>query len=155
MLLVLYALGTVNQCCTAKSRGWHHAAAAAGALSLFVALVAGWALRPHYNTALLPEPVAWTHVTQDHPASGPQAVSSRQTASSPHSLPATRKPFRNVWMTRELPLDWISVSTQRDWSELPPSFLAQGHQPTGPQRASPATTSISRHTTILFCVNRC
>jgi hypothetical protein len=145
----------VNECCTAKSRGWHHAAAVAGALALFVALIAGSALRPHYNAAVLPEPVAWTHVTHDHPATGRQAVGSRQTASSQHSMPATRKPFRNVWMTRELPLDWISVSIQRDWSELPASFLAEECQLAGAQRASPATTSTNRHTVILFCVNRC
>jgi hypothetical protein len=145
----------VNECCAAKSRGWHHAAAVAGALSLFVALVAGSALRPHYNTAVLPEPVVWTHVTHDHPANGPQVVSSLQTASSLQSTPATRKPFRNVWMTRELPLDWISMSTQRDWSELPASFLAEGYQLTGAQRASPATTSTNRHTVILLGVNRC
>lgn len=145
----------MNEGRTAKSRRWQHTTAIAGALSLFVALIAGSSLRPHYNTAVLPEPLAWTHATHPSRTGGSRILSGPEIVSSSHSAPASRKPFRNVWMTRDMPRDWTSLSPQRDWSELPASFLAGEYQLSATERASPATTSSNRHSRMLFCVNRC
>src|ERR1700678_1355195 len=119
-------------CCSAKARRRKHAAAIAGALSLFIALVAGSALRPHYTTTVLPEPQAWTHAVQRVQPDSSRGEPDRTTASmeyviagnKPLSTPISRKPFRNVWMTRDLPSDWVPLSAQSDWSALPESFNA-------------------------------
>src|SRR5277367_1438872 len=58
---VLYDMCAMNGCRSAKTRRREHAAAVVCALGLFVALVAGSALRPHYTTNALPEPGRWTH----------------------------------------------------------------------------------------------
>ena len=70
---VLYA-PTMDGCRSANRRR-EHAAAVFCALSLFVALVAGSALRPHYTTNTLPEPGAWTHVVKEVRPSQAQPVS--------------------------------------------------------------------------------
>ena len=50
---------------SAKTRRREHAAAVVCALTLFLALVAGSALRPHYTANSLPEPAAWAHTVKD------------------------------------------------------------------------------------------
>jgi hypothetical protein len=153
----------MNGCCSAKTRRREHAAAVACALSLFVALVAGSALRPHYTTNALPEPGAWTRVVEHVPRDfkAVQSVSTTgslialQARDSSHPVPISRKPFRYVWMTRDLPANWFPLSLHSDWSALPESFVAAQFQPRGAPRAAFVGDSDNRHTSTLFYIIRC
>ena len=161
--LVLYAYCTVNGCCSAKTRRREHAAAVVCALSLFVALVAGSALRPHYTTNTLPEPGAWTHAVEHvrHDFKEVQSVSATgslialKSRGSSRPVPIPRKPFRYVWMTRDLPSNWVPLSPHSDWSVLPKSFDSAQFQPRGAPCAAFAGDSDNRHTSTLFCIIRC
>lgn len=107
------------------------------ALSLFIALIAGSSLRPQFAANALPEPASWTHQTQNVRAPGglerPDAV---QVISRPgHELEAgstttDKKPFHSMWMTRDRPTSWPSLSPPSDWFALPTSFAPQ-HLPSG------------------------
>ena len=149
--------------CHAKAGRRKHVAAVVGALSLFVALVAGSALRPHYTGNVLPEPQAWTHavqrVTPDpvgaQKSNAVPSVRYLTTAGRLHAAPNSRKPFRNVWMTREFPSSWVPVSSKLDWSTLPESFGAAQFQPRGAPWAAPAADVVERHRSTLFCIIRC
>lgn len=106
------------------------------ALSLFIALIAGSSLRPQFAANALPEPASWTHHTQNVRAPGgpehPDAV--RVTIRPGHDLGAgsttDKKPFHSMWMTRQLPTSWPSLSPESDWIALPASFAPQ-HLPSG------------------------
>ena len=84
-------------------------------MTLFLALVAGSALRPHYTANSLPEPAAWTHTVKDvqpdynysHPLSATPVLKYLKSGSRAHPAPTSRKPFRYVWMTHDLPSNWI------------------------------------------------
>jgi hypothetical protein len=161
--LVLYAYCTMNECCSAKTRRREHASAVVSALSLFVALVAGSALRPHYTTNALPEPGAWTHAVEhvQHDFKKVQSVSvtgsliALQARGSSRPVPISRKPFRYVWMTRELPSNWFPLSPRSDWSVLPKSFDSAVFQPRRAPCAASAEDSDNRDTSTLFCILRC
>jgi hypothetical protein len=161
--LVLYAYCTMNGCCSAKTRRREVAAAVVCALSLFVALVAGSALRPHYTTNALPEPGAWTHVVEhvQHDFKEVQSVSATgslialKARGSSRPVPISRKPFRYVWMTRDLPSNWFPLSPHSDWSVLPKSFDSAQFQQRGAPCAAFAEDSDNRHTSSLFCILRC
>jgi hypothetical protein len=153
----------MNGCCSAKTRRREHAAAVVCALSLFVALVAGSALRPHYTTNALPEPGAWTHAV-DHvqhdfkevqPVSATGSLIALKAGGSSRPQPISRKPFRYVWMTRDLPSNWFPLSPHSDWSVLPKSFDSAQFQPRGAPCAAFAGDSDNRHTSTLFCILRC
>jgi hypothetical protein len=151
----------MNGCRRAKARRREHAAAVVCALSLFVALVAGSALRPHYTTNSLPEPGAWTHVVKEVLPSQAQPVSATPSAEyfkagdKAHSAPASRKPFRYVWMTHDLPSNWDPLSPQTDWSVLPKSFVSAQFQPRGAPWGASTADAVNRHTSSLFCIIRC
>lgn len=161
--VVLYAIGTMNECHSAKVRRRVHAAAVACALSLFVALVAGSALRPHYTTNALPEPAAWTHsveqvhhdFTQVPPVSASGSLVALQPSGNSRPVPIVRKPFRYVWMTHDLPSNWVPLPPLSDWSALPKSFVSVKFQPRGAPRAAFAGHSDTRHTSTLFSIIRC
>jgi hypothetical protein len=129
----------MNGCCSAKIRRREHAAAVVCALSLFVALVAGSALRPHYTTNALPEPGAWTHAVEHVQPDFKQVQSVSATGSlialkargSSRPVSISRKPFRYVWMTRYVPSNWFPLSPHSDWSVLPKSFDSARFQPRG------------------------
>jgi hypothetical protein len=160
---VLYALCTMDGCCSAKTRRREHAAAVVCALSLFVALVAGSALRPHYTTNALPEPGAWTHAVEHvrHDFKEVQSVSATgslialKARGSSRPVPISRKPFRYVWMTRDLASNWVPLSLHSGWSALPKSFDSAQFQPRGAPWAAFARDSDNRHTSSLFCIIRC
>lgn len=102
------------------------------ALSLFIALIAGSSLRPQFAAGALPEPAAWTHQTQNvRTPGGPERPDAVQVISrpghglGPGSTTTDRKPFHSMWMTRELPTSWPSLSPQSDWIALPASFAPQ------------------------------
>jgi hypothetical protein len=160
---VLYALCMVDACRRAKARRREHAAAVVCALSLFVALVAGSALRPHYTTNALPEPGAWTHAVEHvhHDFKEVQSVSptgsliALKAWGSSRPVPISRKPFRYVWMTRDLPSNWVPLSPHSNWSVLPKSFDSAQFQPRGAPYAAFAGDSDNRHTSTLVCILRC
>jgi hypothetical protein len=151
------------RCCSAKVRRREHAAAVVCALSLFVALVAGSALRPHYTTNALPEPGAWTHavehvqrdVKQAQPVSADGSLIALKDRGSARPVPLARKPFRYVWMTHDLPSDWVPLSPQSGWSALPKSFVTAQFRPRGAPRAAFADDSDNRHASTLNCIIRC
>jgi hypothetical protein len=161
--LVLYASCTMDGRCSAKTRRREHAAAVVCALTLFLALVAGSALRPHYTGNSLPEPAAWAHTVRDarpahsysHPLSATPALRSLKSGSRAHSAPNSRKPFRYVWMTRDLPSNWNPLSPQSDWSVLPKTFAAAQFQPRGAPWGAATADGANRHTSSLFCIIRC
>ena len=147
--------------CRRANRRREHAAAVFCALSLFVALVAGSALRPHYTTNTLPEPGAWTHVvkevrpSQAQPVSATPSLEYLKTGKKAHSVPVSRKPFRYVWMTHDLPSNWDPLSPQTDWSVLPKTFTAAQFQPRGAPWGASTADAVNRHTSSLFCIIRC
>jgi hypothetical protein len=148
---------------SAKTRRREHAAAVACALGLFVALVAGSALRPHYTANSLPEPAAWTHTVKadqpdashSHPLSAAPSLTYLRSGSPAHSAPTSRKPFRYVWMTRDLPSNWDPLSPQTDWPVLPKSFTAAQFQPRGAPWGVSTADAVIRHPLSLFCIIRC
>jgi hypothetical protein len=161
--VVSYAISIMNGCCGAKARRRVHAAAVVCALSLFVALVAGSALRPHYTTNALPEPAAWTHTVehvrhdfnQVRPVSATGSLIALKANGSSRPLPIARKPFRYVWMTHDLPSNWVPLSPLSHWSALPKSFVSEQFQPRGAPCTAFAGDSNTRHTSTLFCISRC
>jgi hypothetical protein len=148
---------------SAKTRRREHAAAVACALGLFVALVAGSALRPHYSANSLPEPAAWAHTIKDvqldsshsRPLIAAPAVRYMSPAGPAHSAPTSRKPFRYVWMTHDLPSNWDPLSPQTDWSVLPKSFTAAEFQPRGAPWGASTDDPVIRHPASLFSIIRC
>jgi hypothetical protein len=162
--LVLYAFCTMDGRCSAKTRRREHAAAVVCALALFLALVAGSALRPHYTANSLPEPAAWAHSVRDvqpdysysHPLSATPALKYLKSGSRAHPAPTSRKPFRYVWMTHDLPSNWDPLSPQTDWSVLPKTFAAAQFQPRGAPWGASTADAVNRHTSSsLFCIIRC
>ena len=148
---------------SAKTRRREHAAAVVCALTLFLALVAGSALRPHYTVNSLPEPAAWAHTVRDvqpdysysHLVSATPALTYLKSGSRAHSVPTSRKPFRYVWMTHDLPSNWDPLSPQTDWSVLPKTFAAAQFQPRGAPGGASTEETFNRHTSSLFCIIRC
>jgi hypothetical protein len=153
----------MSGCCSAKARRRQHAAAVVCALSLFVALIAGSALRPHFTTNALPEPGAWTHPVEHvwhdfkeaQPVSPAGSLIAVKAHGSSRPVPNARKPFRYVWMTHDLPSDSVPLSPLSDWSALPKSFVSAQFQARGAPRTAFAGDSDNRHTSTLFCVIRC
>ena len=158
-----YVIWTMDGWRSAKVRRREHAAVVVCALSLFVALVAGSALRPHYTSNALPEPGAWAHTVEHVRHDFKQMQTVRATGSlialkargNSRPVPNARKPFRYVWMTHDLPSNWIPLSSLSDWSALPKSFVSAQFQPRGSPCAAFAGDSNSRHTSTLFCIIRC
>jgi hypothetical protein len=161
--LVLYTYCTMNGCRSGKTRRREHAAAVVCALSLFVALIAGSALRPHYTTNALPEPEAWTHavkhvqrdVKEVQSVSATGSLIALKARGSSRPVPISRKPFRYVWMTRSLPSNWVPLSPHSGWSVLPKSFDAAQFQPRGAPCAAFAGDPDNRHRSTLLCILRC
>ena len=160
---VLYAISTMGGCRSAKARRREHAAAVGCALGLFVALVAGSALRPHYTTNALPEPGAWTHTVehvqrdfkQVQPISATGSLIALKARGNSRPVPIARKPFRYVWMTHDLPSNWVPLSPLSGWSALPKSFVSAQFQPRGSPSAAFAGDSDNRNKSALFCIIRC
>lgn len=159
----MYAFCTMDGRRSAKTRRREHAAAVVCALGLFLALVAGSALRPHYTANSLPEPAAWAHTVKDvqpdysysHSLSAIPELKYLKSGSRAHSAPASRKPFRYVWMTRDLPSNWDPLSPQTGWSVLPKTFAAAQFQPRGAPWGALMADAVNRHTSSLFCIIRC
>ena len=153
----------MHRCRSAKVRRREHAAAVVCALSLFVALVAGSALRPHYTTTALPEPGAWTHAVEHvqhdfeevQPGSAGGSLIALRARGGLRPVPLAQKPFRYVWMTHDLPSDWAPMSPRSDWSALPKSFVSTQFQPRGAPPTAFTGGSDNTRASTLFCIIRC
>ncbi|OBH03432.1 hypothetical protein A5696_08225 [Mycobacterium sp. E2699] len=125
---------------TREARRWRSAIAIVATLGVFVALVAGSALRPQFAAAAPPEPAAWS-----------QAIPDAGAHASHDAAPTHKKPFHATWMTKDRPPAWSPVS--------PPlvaqvSFAAFGFQPRGARPCAPAAIRAGPDILTRFCVAR-
>ncbi|KDO94405.1 hypothetical protein MAVA5_16270 [Mycobacterium avium subsp. hominissuis A5] len=152
-----------------ETRRWQPAIAVAAALGVFIALVAGSALRPACAAAALPEPPAWTAPTAAPPVAMPSTPTAARVAGRPSTIsraaPATsrsaapanntnKKPFHSTWMTKERPLSWNRLSPHAVLSPMPISFSPLGFAPRGAQSRAPAIFLPDRDVLTLFGVAR-
>lgn len=154
--------GTVNPRRAGKTRRWQPAAAFVATLGLFVALVAGSALRPQFAAAALPEPVAWSHAA---PGAGGHAehvqrhgrsqLTSPAAGSSWGAAPINKKPFHSTWMTQDRPQTWMRWSEQSVRSPLPASFAMSVFAPDSARNRSPAYLPDGQDILTQLCVTRC
>ena len=146
-------------------RRWQSAVAVAAAFSLFVALVAGSALRPKFAAAELPEPAAWSQGTTDagahaalmHLHGCSSAMSYPALAASRDSAPTNKtneKPFHSTWMTKDRPSTWSRLSPQSVLSPVPIAFIPLGFQPERAQPRAPAAVRADRDILTQLCVAR-
>jgi hypothetical protein len=164
---VAYSRSTLNLRSASKSRRWRLAIAAVAALSMFVAVTTGWALRSAHGIAAPPEPAAWSHATLNvslHVDRAQFAVSSQPTShgvlrSSQGSSPTHHKPTKNAWMTHDRPPTWAHVAPQLAWSPWPvilPPWETAWAPPPGSQSGSgaPAAVIAGRDILTQLCVAR-
>jgi hypothetical protein len=141
-----------------QTRRWQPAIAVVAALSLFVSLIAGSALRSQFSAATLPEPAAWSQVTpnsvhsQTHSES-PAAIH-LQHASSWDASPITKKPFHSMWMTHDRPDVWTRLPSYPLGSMLPASFAHTGFRSGDVHTGSPAAECGDHDVLTLLCVAR-
>jgi hypothetical protein len=145
------------------TRRWQSAAAVVAALSLFVALVTGSALRHKFAASELPEPAAWSqqmpngmHADLTHPHSSP-TVGHAAHATLWDTAPTNKtntKPFRTTWMTKDRPPTWGRSSPQSVLSPVPLSFTPLGFHPEGTQTRAPAAVRADRDILTQLCVAR-
>jgi hypothetical protein len=142
-----------------KNRRWRPAVAVAAALVVFVALIAGSAVRPHAAVAP-PGPAAWSPTAsaasmptaQRHlgpPVQATRVVSARLSP-RPSSLPP--RPLHRMWMTRDLPTPFTRLPVQPTWPPVLASlnaFRPSAGRP-GASAAGFADLSVTR-----LCVARC
>ncbi|OBG71591.1 hypothetical protein A5700_11485 [Mycobacterium sp. E1214] len=136
---------------TGRARRWLSAVGVAAAVSLLAALIAGSALRPQYSAATLPEPAVWSH------GAGHVGVHARpmtRPAAAP-AAPATKKPFRSMWMTRERPQTWTRGAPPCYRTPLPASFAAARVAADG-ARAGPLSNAVlAQNLSTSLCIARC
>jgi hypothetical protein len=163
-----YIRAIVNIWGGGNTRRWKLATAIVAALSLFIALIAGSALRPKFAAAALPDPTAWSQGTLDddahagsgigrvHLHAGSQFASHFSHASLSGSAPTDKKPFLSMWMTRGRPLTWARLSPNSLLSPLPAPFATMKVAPAGSHSAAPASAAPVDHDILTqFCVARC
>ncbi|WAJ46907.1 hypothetical protein OK015_10915 [Mycobacterium sp. Aquia_216] len=145
-----------------QSRRWQPAIAAVAALTLFISLVAGSALRSQFSAATLPEPAAWSQVTPDVGSTaghsqarhGSPAAIHLQHASSWDASPISKKPFHSMWMTHDRPDVWTRMQSHPLWSALPASFAGMGFQSGDVRPGAPAAECGDQEILTLLCVTR-
>jgi hypothetical protein len=165
--VVLYIRAIVSILGAGSTQRWQLATAIVASLSVFVALIAGSALRPKFAAAALPEPAAWSQGTlgvgahagsdvgQVHLHAGSQMASHFCHASLSGSVPANKKPFRSMWMTRGRPSTWARLSPNSDWSLLPASFATVEFAAAGGHFGAPVAAPGDHDILTQFCVARC
>jgi len=146
-----------------STRRWQSVIASIGALSLFVALIAGSALRPQFAAATLPEPVAWSSGALDVGAHAArvqlygrfQPASYVVRDSSLGSSPMNKKPFHSMWMTRDRPAAWTRVSPL--WIRSALSYSLRSLDSRAPvARRDPSSDLLTDHDILTqLCVARC
>lgn len=150
----------------AKSfRRWQPAIAIVAALSLFVSLVAGYALRSQFSAASLPEPAAWLHATPNadgHVAHQPHGANATAaglgTAHVQHASrgasPKNKKPFHSTWMTHGRPDTWPRMHTALLWPALPFSFADNTFHPDDGDLGPPGIGHRDQDILTLICIAR-
>lgn len=131
------------------------------ALGVFIALIAGSALRSNLATAVPPEPPAWSAPTADmdthaglmqiHPTSRSASIAARSWTPANKT---NKKPFRSAWMTKERPLTWNRLSPQSVLTPAPLSLTPMAFAPTGIQARAPAAIPYDRDILTQLCVAR-
>jgi hypothetical protein len=155
----------VNHQGAGETRRWQSAIAVVAALSVFVALVAGSALRQKFAAAALPEPAAWSQTTPDAGAHadlmalhGRSSVIGQPAVAGPRAFaPANKtntKPFHSTWMTKERPVTWNRLSAQSVLFAVPPSLHPLGFAPAGAQSRAPTAVRGDRDILTQLCVAR-
>jgi hypothetical protein len=151
----------------ANTRRWQLATAIVAVLSLFVALIAGSAMRPKVAAAVPAEPAAWSQETLGASAptgsdvgwvqlhAGSQLVSHFCRASLSGSAPTDKKPFRSMLMARGRPLTWARLSPNAVWSLKPASFARVEFATSDVHFGAPAAAPVDRDIWIQLCVARC
>jgi hypothetical protein len=150
----------VNPGGAAKTRR-HSAVALVAGISLFVALIAGSALRPQVAATALPEPVAWSQGAPDVGAHADQPLRGRSPTvshlahlTSWGAAPTNKKPFRSMWMTKERPSTWTRLSPQSVRSSVPASVAALKFQPRGTPYPRAADVGAKRDILTRLCIAR-
>jgi hypothetical protein len=123
---------------TGTTRRWQLTIAIVAVLSLFSAVIAGWAER---SQVVVASPLQWAASSQATPdvgvnvgqvqiADGSQPASHLDHRSSSGASPINQKPFKSgVWMTRDRPPTEARLAPQLVRSPWPVSFVALGFQP--------------------------
>lgn len=148
-----------------ETRRWQQTTAIAAALGVFVALVAGSSLRPQFVASALPEPAAWSGTTPGvaahagpvlprghYPAVGRPALATAQPSAPAHKT--NKKPFHNIWMTKEQSQPWNRSSPQSALSPMPITFSPLRLASYNAQSRAPATISADRDTLTRLCIAR-
>jgi hypothetical protein len=141
--------------------------AVVAALSMFVAVTTGWALRSAHGIVAPPEPAAWSHPTLNvglhvdrvQFAVGSQTTSYGVLRSSHDFSPTNHKPTKNAWMTHDRPPTWAQVAPQLAWSPWPVSLSPweTAWAPTPGTRSgsgAPAAVIAGRDILTQLCVTR-
>lgn len=144
-------------------RRWRLTVALVVALSAFIALIVGSSLRPQLSAASMPEPAAWTHRAHSvdaragglRPDVAVQLADDGERGVAQGSAPADKKPFRNTWMTRDLPISWPHSSMQWDRLLLPVSFTTAQPPPRQTYRAAIDSAVRGADRSVQFCMLRC
>jgi hypothetical protein len=149
----------VNVRAAHQTRRWQQSAiVVVAALSLFVSLVAGSALRSQFSAATLPEPAAWSHVTPNggpsHAGSKSSATIHLQHASSWGISPTNKKPFHSKWMTHNRPDTWPRLQSLPLWFALPASFAGTGSPSGDVDTSALAAERGDQDILALHCVSR-
>jgi hypothetical protein len=117
-----------------QPRRWQSAIAIVAGLSLFAAVIAGWAERSQLAVAALLQPAASSQATLDVGVNVGQVQFGDGSRPTSHldrgSSPTNQQPYkRGVWMTRDRPPTWAHSAPQLVRSPWPVSLVASGFQP--------------------------
>jgi len=147
-----------------RTRRWQSAIAITAAVSLFVALIAGSALRPKFAAATLPEPAMWSagplvdgaHAAPLQIHGGFQPASYAVRGSELGSSPTNKKPFHSMWMTHDRPSIWTRLAPQRPVSLVSVAFSSSEIlRPRGARRSSLSVRFSGQDILTQLCVARC
>jgi hypothetical protein len=160
-------------------RRWQSAIAIIATLSLFFALIAGWALRHALAAAPLPQPAAASQGISDgisdvganaghlqlrqiqlHARSNPTSRVAHFSSlrSSTGSSPTNHKPLKGAWMTRDRPQTWAPLAPHWAWTPWVVSLAtwgaAAGAQPADVHSGAPAAALGDHDVLTQLCVVR-
>jgi len=133
---------------TGKTRRWQSAIAIVAALSLFAAVITGWASRGSTVAGLaVPQTAALSQGAHVGVNVGRAQLGDRSQSTSNlghDSSPTHQKPTKNAWMTRDRPPSWTRLEPQSVRSPLPASFADLGIQLRDAHSSAPAAVAADR-----------
>jgi hypothetical protein len=151
---------TVSIRCVGKSRRWRSAIVIVAGLTLFAAVIAGWALQSRSAAVAPPQAPtllgtldvgAHTHQMQLHSS---QPTTHFDRGSSQGSSPANHKLFKSAWRTPDRPRTWMVLAPQSVRSLWPVFMTAVPFQPAGARSGEPAAAFARENLLIQLCVAR-